>query len=141
MVTEESSLKAVGWARSLPVGCSLGEARDWAREHLDGLEWSHGAQDVVESVLLTVSELVTNAHLHARSDAQLILLWDEQCLHVTVHDTSPELPAPRQPEPGAPGGRGLHIIDTVSDNWQTYRCARGKDVTACFQPPLPSSAA
>lgn len=110
-----------------------------ARDHLDSLEWSHDAQDIIESVLLTVSELVTNAHVHARSDAQLILLWDEQCLHVTVHDSSPQLPTPRHPEPGTPGGRGLRIIDTVANNWQTNRCSRGKDVTACFQPPTPSN--
>ncbi|MEV1047609.1 ATP-binding protein [Streptomyces sp. NPDC049916] len=122
------------------MDCSLAEARAWTREHLGGLEWSDDAQDVVDSVLLTVTELVTNAHVHAHSDAQLILLWDERCLHVTVHDSSPELPTPRQPEPGTPGGRGLRIIDAVADNWKTNRCTRGKDITACFRPPAASMA-
>ncbi|MDT0436299.1 MULTISPECIES: ATP-binding protein [Streptomyces] len=138
-MAEETSLKAVGWVRSIPMDCSLAEARKWTRDHLDSLKWAHDAHDVVDSVLLTVSELVTNAHVHARSDAQLILLWDEHCLHVTVHDGSSDLPAPRQPSSDVPGGRGLRIIDTVADKWETYRCSRGKDVTACFQPPVPAN--
>ncbi|MFE2375305.1 ATP-binding protein [Streptomyces sp. NPDC059398] len=140
-MTEQSSLRAVGWARSLPMNCGVAEARDWTRGHLDSLEWCHQAQHVVDSVVLTVSELITNAHVHARSDAQLILLWDEQCLHVTVHDTSADLPAPRQPASDSPGGRGLLLVDALADDWQTHRCTRGKDVTACFQPPAPPNAA
>ncbi|WP_053708477.1 ATP-binding protein [Streptomyces sp. NRRL B-3648] len=137
---EDSSLKAVGWARSLPVSRGVKEARDWTRDHLASLGWLRTAPDLVDSVLLTVSELVTNAHKHARSTAQLILLWDESCLHVTVHDSSPELPEQRRPDADALGGRGLMLVDALADTWEAHRCPHGKDVIACFQPPSQSTA-
>ncbi|MEU1074633.1 MULTISPECIES: ATP-binding protein [unclassified Streptomyces] len=134
---QEPSLKAVGWARSLPISSGVKTARDWTREHLARLGWDRTAPDLVDSVVLTVSELVTNAHVHARSDAQLLLTWDETCLHVTVHDASPQVPEPRHAGEEATGGRGLLLLDALADDWQVYRCPRGKDVTACFQPPAP----
>ncbi|MBB5931535.1 anti-sigma regulatory factor (Ser/Thr protein kinase) [Streptomyces echinatus] len=110
-------------------------ARDWTRAHLATLGWERAAPDLVDSVVLTVSELVTNAHVHAHSTANLILTWDEECLHVTVHDASPRLPEQRDRSDDALGGRGLLLIDALADDWQAQRCPRGKDVTACFQPP------
>ncbi|WP_333775582.1 ATP-binding protein [Streptomyces sp. IBSBF 3136] len=133
-MTEESSLRAVGWARSLPVSSGAKEARDWTRAHLATLGWEATAPDLVDSVVLAVSELVTNAHVHARSAAQLILTWDQECLHVTVHDASPRLPEQRHPDAGATGGRGLLLVEALADTWQAHRCPRGKDVVACFQP-------
>ncbi|MCT9092493.1 ATP-binding protein [Streptomyces sp. ASQP_92] len=138
-MAKDSSLKAVGWARSLPLNSGVKEARDWTREHLATLDWAQKTPEVMDDVLLTVSELVTNAHVHARSAAQLILTWDEECLHVTVHDSSPRLPEQRDPDDGALGGRGLMLIDALSDEWHAYPCPRGKNVTACFQPPMPAT--
>ncbi|MEU2335154.1 ATP-binding protein [Streptomyces sp. NPDC013172] len=130
-----SSLRAVGWARSLPASSGVRTAREWTRGHLATLGWTRTAPDLVDSVLLTVSELVTNAHVHAHSAAQLILVWDEECLHVTVHDTSPHLPEQRRPDDEAQGGRGMLLVDALADTWQAQRCPRGKDVIACFRPP------
>ncbi len=132
---EQVSLTAVGWARSLPVSSGVKAARDWTREHLRSLHWSQTSPDVVDAVLLTVSELVTNAHVHAHTDAQLILTWDHECLHVTVHDTAPGLPQPRDASDDALGGRGLMLVDAMADDWQVRPCRKGKAVIACFQPP------
>ncbi|MEU1018335.1 ATP-binding protein [Streptomyces sp. NPDC005900] len=132
---EQVSLTAVGWARSLPVSSGVKVARDWTREHLRSLDWSRTSPDLVDAVLLTVSELVTNAHVHARRDAQLILTWDHDCLHVTVHDPDPDLPQPREAGDEALGGRGLMLVDAMADDWQVRPCAKGKAVIACFQPP------
>ncbi|MFF2773823.1 ATP-binding protein [Streptomyces sp. NPDC058052] len=136
-MARDPSMRAVGWARSLPLGSSVKSARDWTRAHLTGLGWDRTAPDLVDSVVLAVSELVTNAHVHAHSDAQLILTWDEECLHVTVHDASPRVPEQRDPDDGALGGRGLLLIDALADEVRTHPCPRGKDVTACFRPPTP----
>ncbi|MFB7503664.1 ATP-binding protein [Streptomyces broussonetiae] len=130
-----SSLRAVGWARSLPVSSGAKAARDWTRTHLATLGWTQTAPDLADSVLLAVSELVTNAHVHARSTAQLVLTWDEQCLHVTVHDASRRLPEQRHPSDTALGGRGLLLVEALADSWQAHRCPHGKDITACFQRP------
>ncbi|MFK0100228.1 MULTISPECIES: ATP-binding protein [unclassified Streptomyces] len=130
------SLRAVGWARSLPLHSEIRIAREWARGHLETLPWAADASDVVDDVLLTVSELVTNAHVHADSNAQLVMTWDERCLHVAVHDSSTALPTPRPPSSERPGGRGMFLVDALADEWETYPCNDGKMVIACFRPSL-----
>ncbi|MET9256460.1 ATP-binding protein [Streptomyces sp. NPDC048182] len=130
-----SSLRAVGWARSLPLSSDVKAARDWARRHMESLGWAESAPDTVDDVLLTVSELVTNAHVHARSSAQMVMTWDNQCLHLAVHDRSTDLPAPRPPSPDRLGGRGMMLIDALADSWEARPCPHGKTVTACFHPP------
>ncbi|WNM32467.1 ATP-binding protein [Streptomyces sp. Li-HN-5-11] len=131
---DETSLRAVGWARSLPLDSEVKAARDWVREHLRTLGWTTSAPDTVDAVLLTVSELVTNAHAHAHSNAQLIMTWDDRCLHVAVHDTSDEVPAPREPSTESVGGRGMLLVDALADTWETHPCPHGKTVVACFRP-------
>ncbi|MER7919641.1 MULTISPECIES: ATP-binding protein [unclassified Streptomyces] len=137
---DRSSLKAVGWARTLPLNSGAKAARDWTRAHLETLGWTRTAPDLVDSIVLTVSELVTNAHVHARSTAQLILTWDNGCLHVTVHDSDSTLPRQRQPGADALGGRGLLLVDALAHDWEIHRCPRGKDVMACFRPPAAPTA-
>lgn len=132
----DTSMKAVGWARSFPVSGGVRAGRRWTREHLDTLEWTEDAPGTVDDILLTVSELITNAHVHARSDAELVLTWDSQCLHVSVHDSGGEMPAPRQADATATGGRGLALVDAVADHWHTHTRPDGKTVTACFTPPV-----
>ncbi|NED77667.1 ATP-binding protein [Streptomyces sp. SID9944] len=131
---DETSLRAVGWARSLPLDSEVKAARDWARGHLEALGWTRTAPETVDAVLLTVSELVTNAHRHAHSSAQLILTWDNRCLHIAVHDASSEVPAPRAPDTERLGGRGMLLVDALADSWETRRCPHGKTVVACFRP-------
>ncbi|GAA4812146.1 ATP-binding protein [Streptomyces ziwulingensis] len=131
----ESSVRAVGWARSLPMSSDVKAARDWTRERLQTLGWQTSAPETVDAVLLTVSELVTNAHLHAHSSAQLVMTWDNDCLHVAVHDTSADLPTPRTPSLDRTGGRGMFLVDAVADSWEARPCPYGKTVLACFSPP------
>ncbi|MFE0451719.1 ATP-binding protein [Streptomyces sp. NPDC058914] len=132
---DRSALRAVGWARTLPMDSTVKAARDWARQHLDTLGWTTEAPQTVDAVVLTVSELVTNAHRHARSNAQLVMTWDSRCLHIAVHDASAELPAPRQPGIDHVGGRGMLLVDALADSWEAHPCPHGKTVTACFRPP------
>ncbi|WP_329459084.1 ATP-binding protein [Streptomyces sp. NBC_01497] len=137
----ESEVRAVGWARSLPLTSGVRAARHWAREHLETLRWTESAPDTVDAVLLTVSELVTNAHVHARSSAQLVLTWDTDCLHVSVHDASPRLPQARPPSEDRLGGRGMYLVEALADSWETRPCPNGKTVIACFRPPTGRAAA
>lgn len=131
----ESSVRTVGWARSLPMDRGVKAARDWAHEHLVALGWDTAAPETADDVLLTVSELVTNAHVHARSSAQLVMSWDSRCLHVSVHDRSATLPAPREPSAERVGGRGMLLVDALADTWEARPCPHGKTVTACFRLP------
>ncbi|GAA4837995.1 ATP-binding protein [Kitasatospora terrestris] len=131
------AMGAVGWARSFPVGGGVRAGRAWARDHLAALGWDRTAPDVADAVVLAVSELLTNAHVHARSDAELVLVWDGRCLLLSVHDHSPLLPRPRPSGPEETGGRGLALVQAVADHWHTYPAPDGKTVTACFHPPAP----
>ncbi|MFD9502414.1 ATP-binding protein [Streptomyces sp. NPDC060035] len=134
-MTKDTSLYAVGWAQSFPVSHGVRAGRCWTRDHLASLEWTKDAPETVDAILLSVSELISNAHVHAHSDAQLVLTWDSRCLHVSVHDSDP-LPPAQQPENlTTTGGRGLAIVDALADGWATHRQASGKTVTACFVPP------
>ncbi|MFE5538444.1 ATP-binding protein [Streptomyces sp. NPDC056492] len=132
------SVKAVGWARSFPVSRGVRAARQWTAGHLASLPWDESAADTVHSVLLSVSELVTNTHLHAAGTAHLVLTWDGRCLHVSVADSDPRLPAARpadaEADAGATSGRGLGIVTTLADSWDIHACHGGKAITACFRP-------
>lgn len=130
------AVKAVGWARSFPIAEGVRAARQWTAGHLASLPWSRSAPDTVYSVLLCVSELVTNAHRHALGTAHLVLTWDGRCLHVSVADADPHLPGPREPDAdaNATSGRGLGIVDTLADSLDIHSCHGGKAITACFRP-------
>src|SRR4051794_32449410 len=54
-MADDSSLRAVGWARSLPLSSRTKAARDWTRAHLATLGWQDDAPETVDAVLLTVS--------------------------------------------------------------------------------------
>ncbi|MFD6186223.1 ATP-binding protein [Streptomyces goshikiensis] len=132
---DQPLVRAVGWARSLPLDTDVKAARDWTRAHLRALSWAGTAPQTVDDVLLTVSELVTNAHVHARSSAQLVMTWDESCLHIAVHDASTVFPTVREPSIERDGGRGMFLIDALADHWEARSCPEGKMVMACFRPP------
>ncbi|MET9430655.1 MULTISPECIES: ATP-binding protein [unclassified Streptomyces] len=136
----DSSMRAVGWARSFPIAGGVRAGRRWAREHLETLGWTEYASETVDDILLTVSELITNAHVHAHSTAHLVLTWDNRCLHVSVHDSGGGVPAPRSPDTTSPGGRGLALVDAVCDHWHSHAREDGKTITACFTPPAPPAA-
>ncbi|WP_030241211.1 ATP-binding protein [Streptomyces sp. NRRL S-455] len=128
------AVKAMGWAHSFPMSEGVRAGRHWTRKRLESLPWAAAEPDTVDAIVLTVSELITNAHIHAHSDADLVLTWDGDCLHVSVHDEDPTLPRKREPDPGAVSGRGVAIVQRLADEWG-MRCQRnGKTVTACFRP-------
>ncbi|WP_167518346.1 ATP-binding protein [Streptomyces albidochromogenes] len=135
------SVKATGWAHTFPAGQGVRAGREWTRRQLSSLPWAAEAPETVDEIVLAVSELLTNAHVHAHSDAQLVLTWDNSCLHVSVHDEAATMPAPRAPDEDAVSGRGVSIVQSLADSWQTHAQQHGKTVTACFRPQLPERTA
>ncbi|HAM02451.1 MAG TPA: ATP-binding protein [Acidimicrobiaceae bacterium] len=73
----------------------------------------------VDSAVLVVSELVSNAVQHAteRDDIELIMDVREGCLHVEVLDGDPRPPKEEAPDRLDESGRGLRIVDRLSDRW------------------------
>jgi hypothetical protein len=84
-------------------------------------------------VQLAASELVTNVVRHTADGGEL-RMWDPRPdvpLRVEVEDTDTHIPAvPSQVD--GPGGRGLAIVDAVSEDWGVDSRPDGKVVWAEF---------
>lgn len=108
-----------------------------ARQFLAGVlaSWRMPGMLAGDAALL-LSELATNAILHARSPFTVIVRYDGDCLRVEVGDGSRAEPRMRVVDAGdAPGGRGLMLIDSVARRWGILPTARGKRVW--FELPVP----
>jgi anti-sigma regulatory factor (Ser/Thr protein kinase) len=85
--------------------------------------------DMIESASLVVSEVVTNAVIHARSDSELVLERTPHALRISVTDRGSGLL--RRPEAGgSDGGRGLQIVQQLSTSWGTEPTGSGNRVWA-----------
>ncbi|EDY44380.2 ATP-binding protein [Streptomyces sp. SPB074] len=101
-------------------------ARDFARQALHAWGWTpaEGAdrKAAAEDVLLVVSELVTNACLHAEGPEELVLGTDGKTLRIEVADLGAGEPEPRRPhQAGRPGGHGMFIVQRLSVDWGVAR--------------------
>jgi anti-sigma regulatory factor (Ser/Thr protein kinase) len=118
-------------------------ARSFTRATLQRWEITDRCDDIT----LVVSELLTNALEHAAPrpggwPVRLGLLQSRPGTAVlcAVADASPAppVPAPLVPAPAgdlAESGRGLHVIEELSDSWgYTTAPRRGKVVWATFEP-------
>ncbi|OKK18347.1 hypothetical protein AMK16_18660 [Streptomyces sp. CB00455] len=95
----------------------VGRCRDFTRRALADWQWSQEAH-AVEDVLLLVSEVVTNACLHAGGPRELVLRHSPERLRVEVSDGSTELPRRRGPGDRAlPGGHGLIVLERLTRSW------------------------
>lgn len=84
--------------------------------------------DLVETAVLLVSEVVTNALLHAGTPIDVAARLDEDGLHVEVGDGSLHLPVRRRYASTAGTGRGLLMLEQLVDEWGVSRHQRGKTV-------------
>jgi anti-sigma regulatory factor (Ser/Thr protein kinase) len=121
--------------RLSPGPRSASRARHFVGSHLE----RHRLPYLVDDVKLVVSELVTNALVHARTPIRVRLEEFLFCVRLTVHDDSPARPVVRVADTTDTGGRGLSIVDQCSVQWGTNIDADGgKSVWALFAvKPLP----
>jgi anti-sigma regulatory factor (Ser/Thr protein kinase) len=78
---------------------------------------------------LVVSELATNACVHAHSPFSVTVQRHDAGLLVEVADDDPA-PASVQPLTRGPSGRGMHIVAAVAKDWGTTPRGAGKAVWA-----------
>lgn len=98
-------------ARLDPVASSAGQARRLVRQALAEVGDSNAAYDAE----LAVSELVTNAILHAATPIELTVEITGSWITISVHDQHPRLPMQRHWDATATTGRGLGLVASLSD--------------------------
>lgn len=119
-----------------PVPASVSTARRFVREMLGPVD-----EDVSDTAQLLSSELVTNAILHAHTPVQLGIVVDREHVLVCVADRMPDVPpARRDHSRDRPGGRGLALVDDLSEQWGTTTFTGGKTVWFTLPVTLPASA-
>jgi DNA-binding NarL/FixJ family response regulator len=103
---------------------SAGSARQLVETTL--ADWK--APEPTDVVKLLVSELVTNAVLHAKSEAEVVVQLRPECIRVEVLDRSRELPVVKDVPPEATSGRGLALVSSYASAWGTRPLPHGKAV-------------
>lgn len=79
------------------------------------LDW--GMARSIPTACLVVSELVTNAMVHARTHLTVHVSSADRRLRLAVRDASSDRPRLQRPHPGRTQGRGLQIVDSLSRAW------------------------
>ncbi len=92
-----------------------------------------GVRDAVE---LMVSELATNCVRHADTAFDVTVDRKHEHVRVEVIDRGGGTPAMRSPGPDDPTGRGLQIVNILSETWGVeHRTAAGKTVWFVISAP------
>ena len=88
-----------------------GQARALLRRHANGLD-----RDRLDTAVLLISELVTNAVLHGTGQIRLSIQVGDGDARFAVCDEGSGKPAVR-PQPGPEGGWGLRLVGQLAVRW------------------------
>ncbi len=99
-----------------------------ARRHVARTIGAGPLADLVETASLLVSEVVTNAVLHAGTEIELTCGVEHGSLCVQVRDRSTVTPSPRHYDAGATTGRGLGLVELLAEEWGVEADEEGKTV-------------
>ncbi|MCX4748162.1 ATP-binding protein [Kitasatospora sp. NBC_01287] len=133
MPTQQQPLAA---EHRLPrTASSVGLAREYLRLQL--ASWGL-PEEAVDTAVLLLSELMTNACRHARCprDRYLAARWTldptATLLRVEVSDADRTLPIPRASGPDEESGRGLELLAALATAWGAHPRACGVGKTVWF---------
>lgn len=91
-------------------------------------------EPLADTLILLISELVTNAVVHTGCPAVLRMLFgsdhcpERETVRVEVADVSNRPPRPRHADKDETGGRGLELVDGLADRWGWEREGEGKQI-------------
>jgi anti-sigma regulatory factor (Ser/Thr protein kinase) len=91
--------------------------------------WGHGGR-LVDDAQLVLTELATNAVIHAQSSFSVTVRGDDSIVRISVEDASPVAPTLRDGGPMAPSGRGLRLVAALASHWGVAITNDGKSVWA-----------
>lgn len=116
--------------RALPTAVACG------RLHATQMLWEWKLDHLADDGQTLVSELLTNAVRAARTArgaglVTLRLLANQQQLIIEVWDTSPHDPQPMRPDVQAEHGRGLAIVQALTNRWGHQRLSVNRKVVWC----------
>ena len=97
-----------------------------ARLHAKQVLWEWGLTELSDSVELLVSELVTNAirvsqSMEHSSSVRLWLRSEKSRVLILVWDGNPRPPVRIEATEDSESGRGLLLVEAMSDRWNWYR--------------------
>ncbi|MEQ8144825.1 SpoIIE family protein phosphatase [Streptomyces sp. OP7] len=97
-----------------------------------------GARDRADEIELVADEMITNVLMHTEGSAAVILSvldGTERRLRVEVEDSSSALPRRREAGESGVSGRGLLLVETLTDLWGVEARGGGKCVWSEFVVP------
>jgi anti-sigma regulatory factor (Ser/Thr protein kinase) len=106
------------------VAASVPAARRFVMQAMTDL----GAGRACDDAVSLVSELATNAVLHAHSEFTINVTRLGETVRIRVYDLSPVLPRPRTYGADSTTGRGLRLIATIASDWGVDRQGPGKSI-------------
>jgi anti-sigma regulatory factor (Ser/Thr protein kinase) len=116
----------------VPLAQGCGAPRG-ARDHVGAFLDAHGIDgEVRRDALVVVSELVTNAVVHAGEPIALEVAVRDKTLRIDVCDGDDRtaVVAPRREDRAVMTGRGLAIVESLAHRWGVRSHRGGKSVWA-----------
>ena len=114
------------YGKELALDCTPESARisrELVRSTLHSID-----TDLVEVAAILTDEMVANAVKHGQPPISLAIESDREGIVISVADSGPEFPEARTVSRTAENGRGLMIIDILSDEWGVLPLYQGKQV-------------
>lgn len=107
-----------------PETTSVAAARRFVQDVLE--DW--GLTEVSWSCQQLISELATNAVIHARTEFTVEVSRDDAVLRVCVRDGSPTAPGVRRYGSDSTTGRGMRLVESMAADWGVERQGAGKSI-------------
>jgi anti-sigma regulatory factor (Ser/Thr protein kinase) len=98
-----------------------------ARAYCDDVLGSSGSEERSQEARLIVSELVTNAVVHAATAIELNVVVRSDAIRIEVTDLGGGVPTSSGADEGTTG-RGLPIVEALSCGWGVVELGAGKTV-------------
>ena len=119
--------------RFSPDTATVRDVRSFVGECIEGLP-----EEQVEIILLASSELAANSVRHAGTHYTVKVDRTDTEVRVTVEDGGTGRPEVQDPGPLTPSGRGLLIVEQLSDAWGTSRAGDRNRVWFSVRASAPS---